>query len=137
MILKKLNSERKVNVNLSKYLIDWDGKCRSKFQFEVKQWLKPFCKAHITLEEFTIPGSRLKCDLVDLNLKMIVETSGDQHREYNSHFHQGSKTKYLGQIKRDADKYNWAEANGFKLVEIFKEDLPLTKEFFEKQDIYL
>src|SRR5690349_4064500 len=101
MKFKKLDSTRHVNVNVQKYVIDWDGSCRSKFQFEVKQWLKTYWKSHICLEEFTVPGTRMKCDFVNLTNRIIVEISGEQHRTFNKHFHLDSRQVFLSQIKRD------------------------------------
>lgn len=129
----KVNSTRHINVNIQKFLIDWEGKCRSKFQLEVKQWLKTYWKSHICLEEFTVPGSRMKCDIVNMTRRIIVEVSGDQHVAFNKHFHFNSREVYLNQIKRDVAKAKWAEDNGFKFVEIFPEDLPLTKKFFQEK----
>ena len=34
------------------FLIDWDGKSRSKIQFNVKQYLKKYWLKHIVFEEF-------------------------------------------------------------------------------------
>ena len=42
------------NKNVSKYLIDWDGECRSKIQLKVKQFLKEFWENHVVYEEFPV-----------------------------------------------------------------------------------
>lgn len=136
MQLKKINSSRVVNVNVSKYLVKWEGKCRSKFQFEVKQWFKKYWVGQIILEELLIPGSRMTCDIVNLTQKLVVEVSGEQHIKFNKYFHLNSRQKYLEQIQRDVSKQQWAEDNGFKFIEIFPADMPLTREFFqEKYDV--
>ena len=49
--------------NVSKYLMDWDKKSRSKIQFKVKKFLEPFWKGHIVFEEFPVYGSKLKVDI--------------------------------------------------------------------------
>lgn len=133
MKLKKVRSTKEVNVNLSKYLIDWDAPCRSKFQLEVKQWLKKYWKGHVCLEEFQLPGSLLKVDILNLNKKIIVEINGAQHNEYNKHFHRGNRVNFLGQLSRDQLKREWAAANGFVIVEVEAEDLPLSLEFFRER----
>ena len=138
MKVKKLNSKYEATVNISKYRLVWDKPCRSKFQLAVKQWLKPYWAGHICLEEFRIPGSRLSSDIVNLTKRAVVEINGAQHDEYNSHFHRGSRTNWLSQIKRDEDKRQWASDNGFIFIEILPNDLPLTPEFFrEKYNISL
>ena len=40
------------------------------------------------------------------------------------------ESNFLKQIKHDVVKLNWMEKNGYLFVEIYPEDLPLTKEFF-------
>lgn len=136
MKLKKLGSNTEVNVNIAKYRVDWDAECRSKFQYELKQWLRRYWANHVCLEEFQIPGSLLKVDLINLNKRIMVEINGVQHGTYNKHFHRGNRVNFLKQLTRDQMKRNWAEANGFVIVEIEPQDLPLTLEFFrEKYDV--
>jgi hypothetical protein len=130
---------RLVNKNVSKYLIDWDGKCRSIIQFKVKQFLKPYWQAGIVYEEFPAFGSLLKVDLLNLSLKIAVEVQGCQHNSYNAFFCNGNPANYLKGIKNDLKKAQWLEKNGIKLIEIMEEEVPhLSREFFkEKFDILL
>lgn len=129
-------NNRVYNVNLFPYIVNWDKKCRSNFQFEIKQFLRPFLKTHVVCEEFKIPGSKLYIDLIDFTTLQIFEVNGEQHREYNPFFHNDSRLNYLGQIKRDTNKLKWAELNNFKLTEIYPEDL-MTKEWFAKNGVIL
>lgn len=133
MKLKKLGSNSEVNVNISKYRVDWDAKCRSKFQYDLKQWLRRYWGNHVVLEEFQIPGSLLKVDLINLNKRIMVEINGVQHGKYNKHFHRGNRVNFLKQMSRDQMKRNWAEANDFVIVEIEPEDLPLSLDFFRQK----
>ena len=133
MKLKKLRSNKLIEVPIKKYLVKWDEPCRSKFQYNVKQWFKPYWRGHICLEEFMIPGSRLRVDLVNLNKRILVEINGVQHDEFNEHFHRNSRLQFLGQITRDQAKKDWAEANNFRVIEILPEDLPLSREFFREK----
>lgn len=133
MKLKKVRSTKEIEVNISKYRIKWDARCRSKFQFELKQWFRRYWENHICLEEFRLPGSLLKCDLVNLNKRIMVEINGVQHETYNKHFHRGNRVNFLAQLTRDQIKRDWAEANGFVIVEIEPKDLPLTLEFFREK----
>jgi len=136
--VKKFRSDRLVLVKTGPYRVKWDGECRSKFQANVKKWLEPYWHNHLCVEEWPIPGTRLRIDLVNLTLKVIVETSGAQHVKFTPYFHTDNRFNWHGQIKRDEHKREWAEANGFKFVEIYDEDMPLTKQFFkEKYDIDL
>jgi len=130
MKLKKLNSNQEANINIAKYRIKWDAKCRSNFQYDVKQWFRRYWQNHVCLEEFTIPGSRLKVDLVNLNKRFLVEIDGLQHTNYNKHFHKGNRSAWLDQMRRDSYKRNWAEDNGFTLLIVEPQDLPLTLDFF-------
>lgn len=121
------------NKNVSKYLIDWDGKCRSKIQLKVKQFLKEFWENHVVYEEFPVFGTRLKVDLVNITKRIAVEVQGQQHTTYNKFFH-GSRTGYWKSIKRDVQKDNWLVSNDFHLIEVNYDEVDkLSKAFFEKQ----
>lgn len=130
MRLKKLNSNVERDFPVRKYLVDWDKSCRSKFQFDVKQWFKKYWHGQVCLEEFRIPGSRLMVDLVNLNKRALVEINGVQHDEFNKHFHRDNRENFRKQMERDLLKRKWANANNFTLIEILPEDLPLTLAFF-------
>jgi len=130
MKLKKLNG-KEVNFNINSYRIDWDCESASKFQTRVKDFFRPYWQGQIVLEEFRIPSTLWRIDFLNLNKKLAVEVNGNQHREYNEHFHQGSRVKYLNQIKRDYKKEQWILLNGFLYCEVFPEDMPLTLEFFK------
>ncbi len=101
MKLKRLNSNKEADISIAKYRIKWDEKCRSIFQYDVKQWFRKYWQFHVCLEEFRIPGTLLKVDLVNLNKRILVEINGLQHDEFNKHFHRGSRANFLGQIQRD------------------------------------
>lgn len=139
MRIKGLNSKKLQWVNLNPYLIDWNKKSCSKFQTEVKNFIRPFWSCgQIVCEEFRIPKSLLRIDLINFNKKIVIEASGSQHEKFNPFFHNNAKSNYLASIKRDIAKQQWCEENGFKFVEIYEKDLPLTKKFFlEKFDLDL
>jgi hypothetical protein len=104
--------------NVAKYLIDWNKKSRSKLQFNVKQFLKSFWQYQIVYEEFPVYGTRMSVDILNFTKKIAVEVNGPQHRKFNAFFHHNSKAKYHESIKRDWQKTEWLERNGFELVEI-------------------
>lgn len=114
---------RIVNKNVSQFLIDWDKQSRSKIQFQVKQFLKPFWQTHVCYEEFPVFGSRMKVDFINASRKIAVEVNGDQHSSFNKFFHNNSRLNYLNSIKRDYKKSVWLEKNGFQLIELETSDL--------------
>lgn len=132
--MKLLNVHGKlVGKRVDPYLIKWDGASRSNFQFDVKQFLKPFWKSHIVYEEFPVYGTKLRVDIFNASLKVAVEVNGKQHESFNKFFHI-NKTGFWQSIKRDNDKFKWLDMNGIMLIEIEPADLPVlsAKYIFEK-----
>ena len=127
------------NKNVSKYLINWDGKSRSNIQFTVKQFLKPYWFGCLCYEEFPVYSTLLKVDILNTTYKIAVEVNGTQHHAFNPHFHNNNKFNWLQSMRRDIRKAEWLELNGFKLVEIEQHEVKLiSKEFFkEKFDVTL
>lgn len=132
MKLTKLNSDKIINVNISKYLINWNRKISAP-QLKVKQFLFPFWKNHIVVEEFLIPGSLYRIDLISFTSKVAIEVSPNHvHTQYNKYFHK-SRAGFLKKLQSDTKKLNWAEKNGFIFIELYDEDLNnLSKEYFKK-----
>ena len=89
---------------VSRYLIDWDKKSKSKIQFKVKQFLKTYWENHIVYEEFPVYGTRMKVDFINVTKKMAVEVHGPQHESFNKFFHKNSRAASLDSIKRAAKK---------------------------------
>ena len=116
---------RLVNRNVSKYLIDWGKKSRSKIQFKTKQFLKEYWKNHVVYEEFPVYGTRLKVDILNATKKVAVEVNGRQHSSFNKFFHGDSRQKFLQSIKRDCKKLDWLELNDFEVIEIEEDEVPL------------
>ena len=128
-VKKRLRSK-----SVAKYSVDWGKKSRSKIQFKVKQFLKPYWKSHIVFEEFPVYGTRLKVDILNATIKVAVEVQGKQHSSFNSFFHSNSRAKYLASIKRDFQKSQWLELNKYKLIEIEQDEVDLlSREFFRKK----
>jgi len=127
---------RQVNKNVSRYLIDWDKKSRSKLQFKVKQFLKEYWESHVVYEEFPVFGSRMKVDIVNATKYIAVEVNGQQHGSFNKFFH-NSRYGYFQSISRDVKKEEWLEKNGFDLITIEYDEVEgLTRGFIkEKFDI--
>jgi len=129
---------RLVSKNSTRFLIKWDEKSRSKIQFKVKQFLKPFWKTQIVYEEFPVYGTQMKVDILNATHKIAIEVNGIQHEEFSEFFH-GHPVNYLKSFNRDSLKRNWLEENGFKLIEIRQSEIDsISREFFkEKFDLIL
>lgn len=129
--VRLLNTNGKlINRNVTKYLIKWDEGSLSQAQFKVKQFVKRYWCASICYEEFPVYGSRMKVDLVNMTKKIAIEVNGEQHSEFH-YFHNGSRIKYLNQIKNDVSKSKWLKLNNFKEVIIYTKEIPeLSEKFF-------
>lgn len=118
----KLNKPHfKIWVNVAKYKCDWN-KVVSKPQKQVKDFLYPYWCGCVVLEEFRIPGSLLRIDLMNINRKIAVEISPASSHSFNKFFH-GNHIRYGAAVKRELDKSDWLKENDFKLVEVFEDDL--------------
>ncbi len=125
------------SISISQYRIDWNKKSPSNFAQEIKNWLHDNCSNYIWLEEMRIPGTLLRIDWVCLNKKLCIEADGIQHNKYIKHFFK-NRIGYLNSIKRDMKKEELLQINGYKLIRIFPEDLPLNHSFFvDNFDVYL
>jgi len=123
-----------VNKNVRNYLVDWQGKSRSKLQFKFKDFFYPYWKNHIVYEEFPVYGTMLKIDLLNATKKIAIEIQGDQHESFNKFFHDNSRLKYLQSIKRDVKKVKWLEMNEFKFLELYEDDLKsLSPQYIEEK----
>ena len=116
--------------NVSKKLISWNKKSRSKLQKKVKDFLKPYWKNHVCYEEFPVYGTRMSVDLLNATRKIAIEVNGEQHEKYNKFFHK-NRLNYFYSIKRDFNKRKWLERNGYNLIEInYNEVDNLSESFF-------
>ena len=111
-----------VNKTINRFLVDWDKPCKSKVQFSVKKFFEYCWSTHVVVEEFPVFGTRMKCDLINFTKKIAVETHGLQHDKFVKHFHK-TKTGFKNSVKRDLQKYKWLEMNGFRIIEIFENEL--------------
>jgi very-short-patch-repair endonuclease len=120
--------------NSSRYLIDWDKKCRSKIQKKVKDLLYPHWIADIVFEEMPVLGTRMTLDFYNANRKMAVEVDGNQHYQYNKFFHSNSRQNFLSQLQRDEKKEYFCEINQIRLVRILEKDT-IDERLLKKLDI--
>lgn len=119
MTFKCLNGKT-ININISKYKIKTKEKCRSKFQFNVGQWLKKQYRQDIILEEVYIKYENIYLDFFIPHLKLVVEVQGDQHKTFTLFFHKNI-INFNKQKERDRKKKEWCALNNLKFVEIHSE----------------
>ncbi len=137
--MKWLINNKYGNYSDNKYRIKWDKKSPSKGAQKVKDFLFENCKNHVLFEEYRLPTTRLKCDWIDATIKVCLEYDDKEtghHNQFNKFFHK-TRLGYLNSIKRDIKKDKILEENGYKVVRIFEEDLPLSKQWFKERGIYL
>jgi hypothetical protein len=129
-----IKSGKSVNLNPSRYKIDWKRKVSGP-QLAVKNFLFKYWKHDLVLEEMVIPktgGKRF--DLVNLTTKTIIEVSPiSVHLKYNEFMH-GSEDGYLKKLKSDYDKMLVAELNKFKFIELHDNEINnLSKEMLKEK----
>ena len=114
--------EKKVK-NITKYLIDWDSKCRSGIQKNVKNNIKPYWFADVVFEEFPVAGTRMTLDFFNATHNIAIEVDGNQHYKYNKFFHSNSRQNFLRQLNRDEKKEYFCEINNIKLIRILESEI--------------
>jgi hypothetical protein len=123
MLIPNISGVREVNVNLSKYKVKWDEFRASGAQSRAKQFFKPWWVADQVCEEFKIPGSRLRIDLINFSKRIVVEISGQQHEKFVKFYHK-NRQGFLKSIKRDFKKINWVKnIMGFNFVEVYDSEV--------------
>jgi very-short-patch-repair endonuclease len=135
MKFKTLTGSRRRIQNIRKYLINWEKKSKSNFQFRTKKFLKKYWLNHVVFEELPVAGTKLSLDFYNANEKIAVEVQGEQHIKFVKFFHR-TKASYIDQKRRDAQKKEFCVINNIKLVEIFPKD-KINKSLFKKFDINL
>lgn len=134
MIFISINGREQKMRNPTKYLIDWDKKCRSKIQKEVKDLIRDFWISDVVFEEFPVLGSKMTFDFYNANKKIALEVDGNQHYKYNKFFHNNNRMKFLDQLKRDQKKEDFCKINKIKLARILESDI-LNKELLASLNI--
>ncbi len=120
------------DIPVHQYRVDFDADQGSEFSAGVLDFFYPYWKAHVVLAELPVAGTKMRYDFVNLDRRLILETDGVAHFDPKSHFHGGSPAKWLAQIKRDELKNRMAQVNGFTMIRIQPDNLPLTKKWVEE-----
>lgn len=118
MIFISKGGKKKKLTNATKYLIDWNGKSRSKAQKKAKLALQKYWFADVVFEELPVLGTRMTLDFYNATRKVALEIDGEQHYKFNPFFHSGCPQKFAQQLKRDEQKEQFCEANNIMLVRI-------------------
>lgn len=112
-----------VNVDVRESSYPIRGLSKSRLQQELGLYLRENFPVEGILEEFTVPGSRMKLDFFIPDRKLAFEVNGAQHDEYTPVFHgQPGEMKFAKQKGRDIKKRQWCIDNGFELVEVYSEE---------------
>ena len=122
MLLPHVSSSKTRSVNVSPYRIDWDRLCKSKFQFNVKQFLRAYWMGDDCYEELPVVGTRLTCDLVNFSRMYAIESDGKFHLKFSA-FHHKNRIGFLKSLKRDQQKDAWLRSIGFRIIRISEEEI--------------
>lgn len=114
-----------------KYSIDWFGNSLSVFQKSVKSFFFLHWSEDIVGEEVTLPYTRLRVDLMNFTRKIAIECNGKFHNEHTPYF-QKNVGDFWGQVSRDVLKEQLLELNGFRVIEIYEKNMPLTEPWIIK-----
>jgi very-short-patch-repair endonuclease len=98
--------------------------------YELLRALYPFAKIP---REFFVKyhGESLRFDFVIPHLKVAVECQGEQHYRYVAHFHQ-THQGYRHAKWHDSLKQEWAELNGWVLIDIPYNSVPEKHELLNR-----
>jgi hypothetical protein len=102
------------NINHSK------AKNKSSIHLAARELIKILFPTMITLEEVSIPLRRSETLYLDFYIpliKLCIETHGEQHYKFISHYHQNAMG-FLKHKKRDKEKIEWCHINNIKYVEL-------------------
>jgi hypothetical protein len=102
----------------------------SRLSEEVSQLISSCFPRYHKVPEFYVKyrGEQLYYDFLIRELKVLIEVQGVQHYKYVPHFHK-DPFYFFQQRKRDVIKKEWAQENGYTLIEI-KEGMDLDRKLF-------
>ncbi len=111
--------DKEYTINLSRYARCRPTRC-SSLHLQARKLLKHLTGRINIFEEVPLLGTSHPPVIVDFlipDLNLLIEVQGEQHYEQNSLFHKSNLDFKKGQA-RDRLKLNWAEINGFILIEL-------------------
>lgn len=92
----------------------------SSYHEHARKILKGKFPTFILLEEVPVTIKKGKTEYLDFFIplkRMIIEVHGEQHYTFNKHFHV-NQSGWVGQLRRDRLKREWAELNNLIFVEL-------------------
>lgn len=117
MVVYNLDGEL-IKWNYSKYYSRKSNQNKSKWHLQARGLLKEIFPNSTIYEEVTLPTKPATyADFFVPNHTLIVEVNGEQHYEFNSHFHKDKMAFYRG-LARDKMKREWCKINDFSIVEL-------------------
>lgn len=91
---------------------------RSKPHEAAHEIIVEFYPLELIYEDVSLPGSnKLYADFILPRSRIMVEVHGEQHYEFNAHFHK-NMNGFLNSCKRDQNKQQWAQINDFTYIEL-------------------
>lgn len=93
---------------------------KSAIHLSARELIKNIFPTMIVLEEVSIPirkSETLYLDFYIPLIKLCIETHGEQHYKFVSHYHQ-NMMGFLKHKKRDKEKMEWCYINNIKYVEL-------------------
>lgn len=109
---------REHKLNLSMYLPDLSkDQNKSSLHVRARLLLKAEFPFEAILEEVPVPGESLYLDFFVPNKRLVIETNGKQHYEFNSLYHR-TRGDFLDGLKRDRRKREWCLFNELIIVEL-------------------
>jgi len=109
-----------VDIRPSTYYTGEAGK--SKLQNQVGEYLREKYTREVIIEEFVIPGSKMRIDFFLPHRNLAIEVSPESSHSYNPFFHgEKKKNKYGKQVLREIKKQEWCENNDIDLLVITTE----------------
>lgn len=124
MLIKGLD-DKEHKLNLSKY-VNKQRKKSSGPHLKARQIIEELFPSVVILEEVRLPGTKevgkamsreLYADFFIPSLRILIEVHGEQHYEFNAHYHKNRLDFLLAQ-NRDRQKQYWCELNNITYIEL-------------------
>lgn len=115
----------------SKYRMDWMRRAPSVLAQTVKNFLMMHFHNDVWFEEYRLPRSKMRVDFLNATRKFAVEPGGRQHREFVRYFHR-DRLGYAASFKRDLNKEDFLNQNGYDFIEVMDGDIDRLDEIFSR-----
>lgn len=116
------------NINEKKYRIHWTGPSLSAFQRKIKIFFSDYWDKDSVGEEVLLPNTKLRVDIMNFTRKIAIECNGQFHSKFTPYLQKDLNT-FRKQVARDVLKEHLLELNGFRVIEIYEKNMPLSEEW--------